>query len=184
MATINHSAWYAPLLADWQVKLCGPKPTAAHFATVHGWGFRPGVEALHLAMCLRDGGCTVRQFCVAGSCGPANNKRGLVVKRGLATVTVQGKPYSFKLTPTAKGLALIKANEAKANDAAKVSALAKVLPTAKGKGKGNGKPASKPRKPRGPKAPPAPKPASEPASVTAAPPVTAGDAPISDAPTS
>ncbi len=148
MATSNHLSWYATILGDWQTKICGPKPTADQFKVVHGWGFRPGVEALHLAMCLRKEGCTVRQFCVAGSCGPANNKRGLVVKRGLATVTVTGKPYAFTLTPTAKGLALVKANEAKAQ-AADEKAATKAK---KADGK-NGKAKTKKATPRKPKAP-------------------------------
>ncbi len=140
-------AWYQALLTDWQVKLYGSKPKAEHFTMVHNWGYRPGLEALHIAMCLRPEGCTVRQFQMAGSCGPANNKRRDVVRvRQLATEAKVGTPYAFKLTPTAKGLSTAKAGEARA-----IAALSEAPKAKKAKGavkveaKANGKPkAAKP----------------------------------------
>ncbi len=155
-------AWYATVLTDWQVKLFGSKPTSAMFTMVHNWGYRPGLEVLHIAMCLRPEGCTVRQFQMAGSCGPANNKRRDVVRvRQLATEAKVGTPYAFKLTPTAKGLATAKQGEAraiatltdlpkakKAKGAAKVEAKANGKPKAakasKAAGKAKGAPKAKP----------------------------------------
>ncbi len=157
-------AWYATVLTDWQVKLFGSKPTAAMFTMVHNWGYRPGLEALHIAMCLRPEGCTVRQFQMAGSCGPANNKRRDVVRvRQLATEAKVGTPYAFKLTPTAKGLQTAKAGEARAIAALTDQPKAKkALGAAKVEAKANGKPkaakaSNGPRKAKGaPKAKPVP----------------------------
>lgn len=99
-----NAVWFNDLLSNWQPATMGTKPTIAQLSVPLWWGYRAGVEALHLAMCLRPEGCTVAQFCTAGSCGPANNKRTDVVKhRKLATVTVEGKPYAFKLVLTAAG---------------------------------------------------------------------------------
>lgn len=107
--------WFAAILAAWQVKLMGAKPTAEQLSVPLYWGYRAGSEALHLAMCLRPEGCTVQQFCTAGSCGPANNKRRDVVShRKLATVTVSGTPYAYKLVMTAKGRDALKAGIVKA----------------------------------------------------------------------
>lgn len=180
--------WYKALLASWQPKLCGPKPTAANFTTVHGWGFRPGVEALHLAMCLRPTGCTVRQFCIAGSCGPANNKRRLVVQRGWAKVSTEGKPYAFTLTVTPKGDAVIKANTAKAAAGEGVTATvargAAAGAKAKAKGakaeaKANGKPRRAPRKPADA---PQPSPAGDAAPQGETAPAATGEAPEGNSP--
>lgn len=141
----NQLNWYGEIFKAWQPKLMGKRPDNEHFATVHGWGYRPGVEALHLAMCLRPEGCTVAQFCMAGSCGPANNKRRQVINNGWARVTVSGKPYAFRLTITDKGLAVVKRNAQLAADKA-AAATAKPVKKAKavkaaGKPKGKGKPA-------------------------------------------
>lgn len=147
--TALHTAaltWYATILKGWQPKLMGAKPTAEMFHKVHMLGFRPGVEALHLAMCLREGGCTVQQFCIAGSCGPANNKRRLVTQRGHAKVTVSGTPYAYQLTLTDKGLKVIAANEVKAADqpapAPKASTKAKAKAASKPKGARKARPAT------------------------------------------
>ncbi len=141
-------AWYQALLADWQVKLFGSKPKAEHFTMVHNWGYRPGLEALHIAMCLRPEGCTVRQFQMAGSCGPANNKRRDVVRvRQLATEAKVGTPYAFVLKPTAKGLLTAKQGEARAIATLSEAPKGKAKPKVDGKvvAKANGnKKAAKP----------------------------------------
>lgn len=112
-----NAVWFADLLTNWQPATMGTKPTIAQLSVPLWWGYRAGVEALHLAMCLRPEGCTVAQFCIAGSCGPANNKRTDVVKhRKLATVTVEGKPYAFKLVLTAAGRTAIENAVKKAAD--------------------------------------------------------------------
>src|SRR5882672_1849996 len=158
------TAWYSEILGSWQAKLYGPKVTADQLHTAHMLGNRPGSEALHIAMCLRVDGCTVRQFCMAGSCGPANNKRGLMIKRGLVSSTVQGKPYAFILKLTPKGAALVKANEAKAIAAVDKASAPKA--PAKGKTKVATKAASKPK--GTPKAKVAPKAPTTPANAPAA----------------
>jgi hypothetical protein len=65
-------------------------------------------------MCLRPQGCTVREFMVAGNCGPANNyRKALQTVTRVITVTKLpgdgGRGYRFKAAPTAKGLKLIEA---------------------------------------------------------------------------
>lgn len=112
-------SWFNPILDKWLVEHSGPKPTAAMLEVPLLLGKRPGVEALHIAMCLRKAGCTVREFQVAGSCGAANNYRIRLVKAGLMDVTVDGKPYAYKLTVTDKG------KKAIADAKAKLKALSK-----------------------------------------------------------
>lgn len=116
-----HVTWYRDLLANWPgARECGAKPSRELLSMVH-WldpKKRPGVEALHIAMALRDGGCTVRQFQVAGSCGPANNYRRALVNAGLIKVSVEGKPYAYVATLTAKGQAAIARNVKAAAEAA------------------------------------------------------------------
>lgn len=108
-------AFFSQYLSTWQVASMGPKPTREQFAAALALGKagkpkRPGVEALHIAMCLRPGGCTVRQFQIAGSCGPANNhRRALRRDYGLVTETKSGNPYAFTLKLTPKGQAQLKA---------------------------------------------------------------------------
>jgi hypothetical protein len=96
--------WYGDILKGWY-KQAGSKPTDAMLMVPALLGKRPGKEALHIAMCLRPEGCTVAQYVLAGSCGPANNYRRALVKAGWFSCTVEGKPYAFKLTVTAKGQA-------------------------------------------------------------------------------
>jgi hypothetical protein len=131
-------AWFQPTLKGWH-KQAGSKPTDAMLMVPVLMGKRPGVEALHVAMCLRPEGCTVAQFCLAGSCGPANNYRRQLVKAGWFSTTVEGKPYAFKLTLTAKGAAKLEKAaatfEAEAS-VAKADKPAKPAKKAKGKRKG------------------------------------------------
>ena len=131
--------WFAGHLKGWH-KQAGSKPTDAMLMVPVLLGKRPGVEALHVAMCLRDEGCTVAQFCLAGSCGPANNYRRQLVGEGLFSTKVEGKPYAFKLTLTDKGVkALAKgalaieaaASTAKVEKPAKAKKPAKAVKTAK-----------------------------------------------------
>lgn len=96
--------WFASYLKNWPFKWAGEKPSDAMLMVPVLLGKRPGVEAAHVAMCLRDGGCTVQQFQTAFSCGPANNYRSGLVKSGWFGCTVEGKPYAFKLNVTAKGM--------------------------------------------------------------------------------
>lgn len=140
------TAWFNDILAKWLVNECGPKPTHEQLAVPLALGKRPGVEALHIAMTLRPAGCTVRQFQVAGSCGPANNYRRALVADGLLTVQVQGKPYAFVAALTAKGKLAVAAGE-KAAIAAKVTAEAPAK-APKGDKPAAEKRASKPRKPK------------------------------------
>lgn len=149
MATPKHAnvGWYAELLAQWQPKLMGAKPTAEQLSVPLYWGYRAGLEALHISMCLRTEGCTVQQFCTAGSCGPANNKRRDVTShRKLATVTVDGKPYAYKLVMTPKGRDALKAGIAKASEPApepKAKKATAAKATTKAKGAVKAKPATK-----------------------------------------
>jgi hypothetical protein len=99
--------WFASYLKNWH-KQAGEKPTDAMLMVPVLLGKRPGVEALHIAMCLRNEGCTVAQFCLAGSCGPANNYRRTLVSEGLFNCVVEGKPYAFKLGVTSKGVTALK----------------------------------------------------------------------------
>lgn len=116
------NTYYADVLKGWQ-KQWGSKPTAEMLQVVHimpgprNKPKQPGVEALHLAMCLRPDGCTVPQFQAAGGvlkgapCGPANNTRRDYVAAGLFAETIMpgSKPYAYRLTLTAKGKAAVKA---------------------------------------------------------------------------
>lgn len=114
-AAANDITWFDGPLATWAVATMGAKPTPAMFKAAlvlgkPGVGKRPGHEALHIAMCLRREGCTVRQFCTAGSCGPANNwRRALRRDYGLVSEAKTGTPYAFHLMLTAKGRDLLKA---------------------------------------------------------------------------
>ena len=99
--------WFNDVFAAWLVEQSGPMPTQAQLMVPINLGKRPGVEALYIAMCLRTKGCTVRQFQIAGNCGPANNYRGALVKTGLMQVSVEGKPYAHKLVLTPKGEAAV-----------------------------------------------------------------------------
>lgn len=163
-------AWFKPYLKKWPRNFAGEAPTNAMLMVALLLGKRPGVEAGHLAMTLRPEGCTVQQFCTAFSCGPANNYRRAMVKSGWFACTVQGKPYAFKLTITAKGAARI---ERAVNEAAALATAGTVDATAKpAKGKarkaakkGKGKPAAVPVTEQ-----PAPQaPTNEPAPVTGEP---------------
>jgi hypothetical protein len=132
-------AWFQSVLKHWP-KGAGDRPTDAMLMVpLLIDGKRPGVEALHIAMCLRDGGCTVQQFMLAGSCGPANNYRRALVKTGWFKLTVAGKPYAYTMTITEKGAAkLAKAQaaaEAEAGETAKAPAKRKAT-KAKRKAKG------------------------------------------------
>lgn len=127
-------AWFKPYLSSW-LKGAGSKPTDAMLTVPLVLGKRAGVEALHIAMCLRPEGCTVQQFCLAGSCGPANNYRRALVNSGWFSVTVEGKPYAFKMTFTVKGEAKLAAMQAKLDTEAQA---ADVAPVKKGNG-GNAK---------------------------------------------
>lgn len=98
--------WFDTYLRTWH-REAGSKPTNAMLMVALLLGKRPGVEALHIAMTLRPEGCTVQQFCLAGSCGPANNYRRALVKSGWFSCTVTGKPYAFTLGFTAKGEAKV-----------------------------------------------------------------------------
>ena len=121
------TTWFNAALTNWNANECGGKPTTEQLQVPLYLGKRPGNEALHIAMCLRKGGCTVRQFQIAGSCGPANNYRRRLVREGLFDETVEGKPYAYKLVVTAKGTAAL----AKAAAAAKAKDVAKGKPKAK-----------------------------------------------------
>ena len=130
--------WFADTLKHWY-KQAGSKPTDAMLMAAVLMGLRPGVQALHIAMCLRPEGCTVSQFVLAGSCGPANNIRRDLVKAGYFTSKVEGKPYAFILTVTAKGQQRLNKAQAAAE------AEASVIDAPKGK-KAKGKKAA--RKPK------------------------------------
>lgn len=142
--------YYKQFLEGWNTKECGPKPSNALFATVHllDPSKRPGVEGLHIAMALRPTGCTVRQFQIAGSCGPANNYRRALANAGLIKVLVEGKPYAYVATVTPKGLkAIAKAQEtlaqAEANEKAEAPKAKKAAKaSSKGKGTSKRKPAA------------------------------------------
>lgn len=154
----SHSDYYKQAyLNNWLADQCGPAPTLTMFDVVHAIDpkKRPGHEALHIAMALRPQGCTVRQFQVAGSCGPANNyRRALITVDKVIKVDVLPvngtRAYAFKAVLTAKGVAMAKAAGVK---------LPAVL-----EGKASEAKAKSPRKPRAAKATAneaAPTPASE-----------------------
>jgi hypothetical protein len=123
--------WFDTILKHWH-REAGSKPTAQMLMVALLLGKRPGVEALHVAMTLRAEGCTVQQFCLAGSCGPANNMRRDLVKSGWFSSTVEGKPYAYKLSVTAKGEAKLAKAQAQLEAAATVAEADK---PAKGKAK-------------------------------------------------
>ena len=124
--------WFNECLGRWLAAECGPKPTADMLRVPLLLGKRPGNEALHIAMTLRPAGCTVRQFQIAGSCGPANNYRRRLVREGLFAETVEGKPYAYKLVITDKGVkAVDKAKAALAAVAVKPAPVAKAVKAAK-----------------------------------------------------
>lgn len=113
---VDNRAYYRDaFLAKWLADVCGPAPALATFDVVHAIADkRQGVEALHIAMCLRPNGCTVREFQVAGNCGPASNyRRELQTVAKVITVTKlpgDGKrAYRFKAYLTAKGVKLCEA---------------------------------------------------------------------------
>jgi hypothetical protein len=119
------TSWFNDTLATWLVEQCGPKPTLVQLQVPLHFGKKPGVEALHIAMCLRKGGCTVRQYQIAGSCGPANNYRLRLVREGLVSITVEGKPYAYKLVLTPAGEAVIEKAKAKPEPVTAAPATAK-----------------------------------------------------------
>lgn len=138
--------YYSDILKVWHVKLMGEKPTHDLLNKAHGLGCRAGVQALHIAMCLRAEGCTVTQFVAAGSCGPAHNKRRELVSQKLIKVAVAGKPYAYIATLTEKGDKAIAAFEAKlaageAEPAKPAKGKGKKAKAAKGAKRGNAKPA-------------------------------------------
>ena len=116
--------WYGDVLKHWH-KQAGSKPSEAMLMIPGLLGLRPGVQALHVAMCLRPEGCTVTQFVLAGSCGPANNMRRDLVKSGWFSSTVEGKPYAYKLSVTAKGEAKLAKAQAALEAAATVAEVDK-----------------------------------------------------------
>ena len=124
--------WFADVLKHWH-RQAGSKPTDAMLMVPVLLGLRPGVQALHIAMCLRPEGCTVQQFCLAGSCGPANNMRRDLVKSGWFSSTVEGKPYAYKLSVTAKGEAKLAKAQAWLEAAATVADTPKAAKKAKAK---------------------------------------------------
>ena len=123
--------WFASYLKNWH-KQAGEKPTDAMLRVPVLLGKRPGVEALHIAMCLRNEGCTVAQFCLAGSCGPANNYRRSLVSEGLFNCVVEGKPYAFKLGVTSKGVTALKKGAERLTAEASTAAEPKATKKAKG----------------------------------------------------
>jgi hypothetical protein len=124
--------WFADVLKHWH-KQAGSKPADTMLMVPVLLGLRPGVQALHIAMCLRPEGCTVQQFCLAGSCGPANNMRRDLVKSGWFSSTVEGKPYAYKLSVTAKGEAKLAKAQAQLEAAATVADAPKATKKAKAK---------------------------------------------------
>lgn len=148
----DSAAFYDPFIAAWQADKCGPVVTPALIATVVALKQRPGIEMLHIAMCLRAGGCTVDEYRWAGRnlttgmpCGPANNNRKAFIVAGLLneSITREGRSYRFKCTLTAKAAAIVAAHGVKVPKAA-LPADAKAAPKA----------AKATRKPRQPKAAP------------------------------
>lgn len=104
MSNTESANWYANVFKNWQVKVCGPKPTAEMLAQVHGLGLRPGKQALATAMGLRDGGVTRPQIILACGNPQFNRMGGLVTDALLKRVAVspgnEGHTvYKFVLTP-------------------------------------------------------------------------------------
>lgn len=149
-------AWFQPYLKGWPIKWAGSAPTAEMLMVPLLLGKRPGVEAGHIAMCLRPEGCTVQAFQTAFSCGPANNYRRALVKSGWFSLTVTGKPYAFTMTFTAKGEArLVKAIEQAALAATVGDAEKPAKAKSKAKGKAKGKKATTVAEPEMPASEPA-----------------------------
>lgn len=155
---VDATAYYKPFIDAWQPDKSGPAVTAGLIDTVCALKARPGIEMLHIAMCLRPHGCTVDEYRWAGRnlttgmpCGPANNNRKALVEARLINVTVtpEGRSYRFKAVLTPKGAALVAAHGVKAPKAA---LPASVSPA---------KVAKAPRKPRPAKAPAAPAPVAD-----------------------
>lgn len=147
--------WYKAMRKGWPARECGAPLTDEQLTAAHavalgydGKGKRAGVEALHIAMAMRDGGCTVRQFQIAGSCGPANNYRRKLVRAKLFTEKVEGKPYAYCLTLTAKG------EQARVKGMTIAAAPPAEPKPAKAKKAKAAKPVKAPRKPKAPKVTP------------------------------
>ncbi len=143
---VDAVAYYAPFIQRWHTDKSGPVVTAGLLDVVTALKGRPGIEMLHIAMCLRPGGCTVDEYRWAAAradgmpAGPANNNRKALVQARVINVTVtpEGRSYRFKAVLTPKGVALCTAAGVKPPKAA--------LPAP-------AKPAKAPRKPRPVKAP-------------------------------
>lgn len=153
---VDAVAYYAPFVQRWHTDKSGPVVTQGLLDVVTALKGRPGIEMLHIAMCLRPGGCTVDEYRWAAAradgmpAGPANNNRKALVQARVINVTVtpEGRSYRFKAVLTPKGVALCTAAGVKPPKAA--------LPAVKAD--------KAPRKPRPVKAPAAPAPQpSEPA---------------------
>ena len=133
MTSINTDFYTKGVFKHWP-KASGEKPTNEQLTAAHALGCRAGVQALHIAMCLRDSGCTVQQFMLAGSCGPAHNKRRELVGKRLLKVDVVGKPYAYVAKLTDKGTHKV-AEFIKAASEAPADADAKPVKKAKAKRK-------------------------------------------------
>lgn len=144
------AAYYAPFIAAWQPDKSGPVVTAGLIDVITALKPRPGIEMLHIAMCLRPGGCTVDEYRWAARnlttgmpAGPANNNRKALVEARVLNVTVtpEGRSYRFKAVLAPKGVALCTAAGVKPPKAALPAQPKADKPKA-------------PRKPRPAKAPP------------------------------
>lgn len=140
------TAWFADILAKWP-QGCGPKPTHEQLSTVLLLGKRPGVEALHVAMCLRPQGCTVHEYTYAAATGtgkhvgPANNyRRRLQHELGYLNIVETGRPLRFTATLTAKGKQVVAGNEKVLQAGAVKTQATKAPAKAPTAAKGNSKP--------------------------------------------
>ena len=108
------TAKYKPVLSNWPVKVLGPRVTVEQLAAAHALGCRPGMQALAIAMCMREGGASNAQQVTAcslnwGSSGTHHNKRkALVTTKLLANVSMPDNEtghtvYKVALTDKGKG---------------------------------------------------------------------------------
>lgn len=145
---VDAVAYYAPFITRWHTDKSGPVVTPGLLNVITALKARPGIEMLHIAMCLRPGGCTVDEYRWAAAradgmpAGPANNNRKALVEARVINVTVtpEGRSYRFKAVLTPKGVQLCAAHG--------VKVPASALPA-----KVKAAPAKAPRKPRPAKAP-------------------------------
>jgi len=102
-------AHYKNVLRRWKTQYAGEKPSEELITTAHALGCRPGIQALSIAMALRDTGYTIPEYFVGtGAAATAHNKRNDLESQGLITVVKVGSPMSYRASLTSVGVERVK----------------------------------------------------------------------------